>query len=52
MAGNTVEFVTGAGDVVRAGAVAVGLNSKLPEADYRHILADSGARLAIIDDPP
>jgi len=35
---------------VHAGAVAVALNSKLTEADYRHILADSGAQLALVDD--
>jgi benzoate-CoA ligase len=32
-----------------AGAVAVGLNTKLPEDDYRHIVQDSEARLAIVD---
>lgn len=35
---------------VHAGVVAVALNSKLSEVDYAHILADSGARLAIVDD--
>jgi benzoate-CoA ligase len=35
---------------VHAGAIAVALNSKLSEADYRHILADSGARLALVDE--
>jgi benzoate-CoA ligase len=35
---------------VHAGAVAVGLNTKLSEAEYRHIRADSGARLAIVED--
>jgi acyl-coenzyme A synthetase/AMP-(fatty) acid ligase len=35
---------------VHAGAVAVALNSKLGEADYRHILAESGARVAVVDD--
>jgi acyl-coenzyme A synthetase/AMP-(fatty) acid ligase len=35
---------------VRMGAVAVALNSKLSEADYRHILADSDARLVIVED--
>jgi acyl-coenzyme A synthetase/AMP-(fatty) acid ligase len=35
--------------VVHAGGVAVALNSKLSEADYRHILADSGARLLIVE---
>ena len=35
---------------VHAGAVAVALNSKLSEADYRHILADSDAQLVIVDE--
>lgn len=36
---------------VHAGAVAVALNTKLSEAEYRHIRADSGARLAIVEAP-
>src|SRR5207237_3976875 len=32
------------------GAVAVALNSKLSEAEYRHILADSEARLVVVED--
>ena len=36
--------------VVRCGAVAVALNNRLSEADYRHILSDSAARLAIVED--
>src|SRR5687768_7996298 len=35
---------------VHAGAVAVALSSRLSPADYRHILADSGARYAIVDE--
>lgn len=35
---------------VRAGAVAVALNTKLSEEEFRYIRADSGARLAIIED--
>ena len=35
---------------VRAGTVAIGLNSKLTEADYRHMMTDSEARLLIADD--
>jgi acyl-coenzyme A synthetase/AMP-(fatty) acid ligase len=35
---------------VRYGAVAVALNNKLSEADYRHILLDSEARLAVVED--
>jgi benzoate-CoA ligase len=35
---------------VRAGAVAVALNTKLTEEEFRHIRADSGARLALVED--
>lgn len=35
---------------VHAGAVAIALNNRLAEADYRHILVDSGAKLAIVED--
>src|SRR5690606_24860384 len=35
---------------VRMGAVAVALNNKLTEADYRHILADSDARVLVVED--
>ena len=35
---------------IHAGAVAVALNGKLSEADYRHILADSEARLVVVED--
>jgi 3-hydroxybenzoate/4-hydroxybenzoate---CoA ligase len=46
---DTLEFATAWLGAVHAGAVAVALNTKLGEADYRHILADSGARLALVD---
>jgi benzoate-CoA ligase len=36
--------------VVHAGAAAIALNTKLSEAEYRHIRTDSGARLAIVED--
>lgn len=36
--------------VLHAGSVAIALNSRLSEADYRHILADSHARLIIVED--
>jgi len=36
---------------VHLGAVAIGLNTKLSEAEYRYILADSAARLAVIEEP-
>jgi benzoate-CoA ligase len=35
---------------VHAGAVAVAINGKLPEVDYRHILSDSEARLVLVED--
>src|SRR5687767_9436413 len=35
---------------VYAGAVAIALSSRLSPADYRHILADSRARYAIVDE--
>jgi len=36
--------------IVWAGGVAIALNTKLPEEDYRHIHADSGARITLIED--
>jgi acyl-coenzyme A synthetase/AMP-(fatty) acid ligase len=47
---DTPEFVAAWLGVVHAGAVAVALNTKLSEAEYRHIRGDSGARLAIVED--
>jgi benzoate-CoA ligase len=47
---DTPEFAAAWLGAVHAGAVAIALNSKLSEADYRHILADSGARLALVDE--
>src|SRR5262245_15665481 len=35
---------------VHAGAAVLSLNPRAPETDCRHILADSGARLALVDD--
>ena len=35
---------------VHLGAVAVALNTRLSEAEYRHVRADSRARLAIVED--
>lgn len=35
---------------VHAGAVVIGLNSKLAAEDYRHIAADSGARMLLADE--
>lgn len=36
---------------VYAGAVAVALGTRLSEEEYRHVVADSGACIAIVDDP-
>ncbi len=47
---DTPEFAVAWLGAVRAGAVAIALNNKLSEAEYRHILSDSGARLAIVED--
>lgn len=47
---DTPEFAAAWLGAVHAGAVAIALNTKLSEAEYRHIHADSGARLAIIED--
>ena len=47
---DTPEFAAAWLGAVHAGAVAIALNTKLSEAEYRHMLADSGARLAIVED--
>ena len=47
---DTPEFVAAWLGAVQAGAVAIGLNTKLAEEDYRHMLIDSGARLLIAED--
>ena len=47
---DTPEFAAAWLGAVHAGAVAVALNTKLSEAEYRHIRADSGARLTIVED--
>ena len=47
---DTPEFAAAWLGAVHMGAVAVPLNTRLSEAEYRHIRADSGARLAIIED--
>ena len=47
---DTPEFAAAWLGTVHAGAVAVALNTKLSEAEYRHIRSDSGARLAIVED--
>ncbi|MCX7961377.1 MAG: AMP-binding protein [Burkholderiales bacterium] len=47
---DTPEFAAAWLGAVHAGAVAVALNTKLGEDDFRHIAADSDARLAIVED--
>jgi 3-hydroxybenzoate/4-hydroxybenzoate---CoA ligase len=47
---DTPEFAAAWLGAVHAGAVAIALNTKLSEAEFRHIRADSGARLAIVED--
>ena len=47
---DTPEFAAAWLGAVRAGAVAIALNTKLTEDEFRHIRADSGARLAIVED--
>lgn len=47
---DTPEFAAAWLGAVRAGAVAIGLNNKLSEQEYRYILTDSAARLAVIED--
>jgi len=47
---DTPDFAAAWLGAVHAGAVAVALNTKLSDAEYRHIRADSGARLAIVED--
>jgi 3-hydroxybenzoate/4-hydroxybenzoate---CoA ligase len=46
---NTPDFAAAWLGAMRCGAVAVGVNDRLAEPELRHILADSSARLAIIE---
>jgi acyl-coenzyme A synthetase/AMP-(fatty) acid ligase len=47
---DTAEFAAAWLGALRMGGVAIALNNKLSEAEYRHIVADSDARLAIVED--
>jgi benzoate-CoA ligase len=47
---DTPEFAAAWLGAIHAGAVAVALNTKLTLADYQHVLADSTAKLALVDD--
>src|SRR4051812_20043526 len=46
---DTPEFVAAWLGAVRAGAVAVSVNPRLSEVEQRHIIADSGARVSIVE---
>ena len=47
---DTAEFAATWLGAVRIGAVAIALNNRLSEAEYRHVLHDSSARLAVVED--
>ncbi|HEX7053866.1 MAG TPA: AMP-binding protein [Burkholderiales bacterium] len=47
---DTPQFAAAWLGAVHAGAVAIAANSRLSEADYRHILADSAPRRVIVED--
>ena len=47
---DTPEFAAAWLGVVRAGAVAIAVNTKLSAEDLRHIARDSGAKLALVED--
>lgn len=47
---DTPEFAAAWLGAVRAGAVAVALNNRLTDSEYRHIRADSAARLLLVED--
>jgi len=47
---DTPEFAAAWLGAVHAGAVAIALNTRLSEAEYRHVRADSGARFAVVED--
>jgi len=47
---DTPEYVATWLGAVRAGAVAIGLNTRLSEAEYRHVCADSGATMSVVED--
>ena len=51
---DTPEFAAAWLGALRAGAVVVSLNSRLTDAEYRHIRAESAARLLLVEEgmPP
>src|SRR5688572_9611716 len=46
---DTPEFAAAWLGALRCGAVAVALNGRIAEQDYRHVLADSAARLVLVE---
>src|SRR5688572_29547054 len=47
---DTPEFAAAWLGAIHGGAIAAALNTKLTLADYQHVLADSAAKLALVDD--
>src|SRR5687767_11671932 len=47
---DTPEFAAAWLGAIYGGAIAVALNTKLTRVDYQHVLADSAAKLALVDD--
>lgn len=47
---NSLELAVAWLGAIHAGAVAIALSGRLGEADYRHILAESGARFAVVEE--
>ena len=48
---DTPEYAAAWLGAVHAGAVAIGLNTRLSEAEYRYVCADSGVRVSLVEDP-
>lgn len=47
---DTPEFAAAWLGAAHAGGVAIGLNTRLSEAEYRHVCADSGVSISIVED--
>ena len=47
---DTPEYAAAWLGAVHAGAVAIGLNTRLSEAEYRYVCADSGVRISLVED--
>ena len=50
VAANRAEYLTAYYGIMRAGLVAVPVNTRLPAETVRYVLADSGAKFAFVDD--